>query len=298
MQRQDILVLARQHGLHLAELTALSQMGIDFEVAFAVDLKGTRWVLRIPRRDAMDSQIEREAAVLDLAQRHLPAAVPDWQIATPRLIAYPMLENKPVLISDPAKGEVTWNMDMDNPRFVGSLAGALVRIHGIPVEEAEAAGAKSSSPDMVRTEILQSIEEVKRELGIHPPLENRWRRWVGDDGYWPGFSTFIHGDLFAGHVLVDGCGEITGIIDWSEGQVGDPAADFAGHAAVFGERGLRELIGRYERCGGRVWDRMFEHTMERVAATPLVYAAFALGTGMDVHIDAARAMLESPGAGN
>ncbi len=296
MQTQDILGLARQHGLDLAELTALNRMGIDFEVALAVDVHGTRWVLRIPRRQGMDFQIEREAAVLGLVRGHLSVAVPDWRIATPQLIAYPMLENKPVLVSDPETGEVTWNMNRDNPRYVGSLARALVGIHSIPVDEAEAAGAKSSAPDAVRADILRSIEEVEEELGIDPALEARWRRWVEDDGSWPGFSSFIHGDLFAGHILVDAHGEISGIIDWSEGQVGDPAADFAGHAAVFGEQGLRDLIGSYERSGGVVWNRLFEHTMERVAATPLVYAAFALGTGMDEHIGAARAMLGSPGA--
>jgi macrolide phosphotransferase len=291
MKTQEILALARQHGLELAEVTASNQMGVDFAVAFATDLEGTRWVLRIPRREGMGSQIEREAAVLGLVRRHLPFAVPDWKISAPQLIAYPTLKNELVIRSDLETGELTWNMNRDNPRFADSLANALVRIHSIPVAEAEAAGAKSSSPEVVRSDLLRSIDDVKGELGIGPSLERRWRRWVEDDQIWPGFSTFIHGDLFAGHILVDAHGEISGIIDWSEGQVGDPATDFAGHAAVFGEEALRELISRYERLGGAIWDRLYEHTLERVAATPLVYAEFALRNGLDDHIDAARAML-------
>ncbi len=291
MQTEEILILANQHGLDLGDAIVVNQMGIDFEVAFATEVGGTKWVLRIPRRDGMASQIEQEEAVLDLVRDYLPVSVPDWKIATPRLIAYPMLENKPVIVSNPETGELTWNLDRDNPRFLESLARALVKLHSIPVQEARSVGVKSSSPDTVRREMGQSIEQVKRELGIDPALETRWRKWVDDDGSWPSFSSFVHGDLYAGHILVDAHGEISGIIDWSEGQVGDPAVDFAGHAAVFGHQSLRELIGLYEQFGGMVWDTMFDHTVERAAAAPLIFAIFAIRTGMDDHITAAKAML-------
>lgn len=291
MRTHEILDLAGRHGLDLREVGAVNEMGIDFEVAFASDVHGRRWVLRIPRRADMAPQIRQEKAILDLVRAHLPIGVPDWEIATPRLVAYPLLEDRPVLTADPETGEVTWNLDRDDPRFVESLARTLVRLHAIPPREAEAIGVKSSSPDEVRQEMRDAIDEVARELGIEPALEARWRRWVDDDGCWPGFSRFIHGDLYAGHVLADEHGEITGIIDWSEGQVGDPATDFAGHVAVFGEEGLRALIGHYERLGGTVWERMFEHTVERAAAAPLIYARFALRTGAEEHIAGARAML-------
>jgi len=54
--------------------------------------------------------------------------------------------------------------------------------------------------------------------------------------------------------------------------------DFTGHLAAFGKEGLKELIGAYEAAGGRVWDKMCEHTTERHSASPLKYAFFALRT--------------------
>jgi aminoglycoside phosphotransferase (APT) family kinase protein len=42
----------------------------------------------------------------------------------------------------------------------------------------------------------------------------------------PGEPVFVHGDLQAGHVFVDG-DEVTGILDWSEARCGDPLSDLA-----------------------------------------------------------------------
>lgn len=38
--------------------------------------------------------------------------------------------------------------------------------------------------------------------------------WI-NDVLWPNFTRFIHGDLYAGHVLTHTSGKVSGIIDWS-----------------------------------------------------------------------------------
>lgn len=69
-------------------------------------------------------------------------------------------------------------------------------------------------------------------------LETRYSKWLDNDALWPNFSKFIHGDLYAGHLLTDVNGEVTGIIDWSTAHVSDIAQDFSGHLSVFGEQSL------------------------------------------------------------
>ncbi len=291
METKDILELAASHGLQLQEEMGFNEMGIDFKVGFATDRTGAKWVLRIPRRDGLADRIEQEKNILKLAGRHLSVAVPDWKIATPSLIAYPLLEDEPVLTFDAETYEVTWNMDQNTPGFIPSLAKVLVELHQIPVQEASAAGLKILTPEMLRRELLERIETVKRALGISAALESRWRRWLENDSLWPSFTTFIHGDFYAGHMLAAKNGEISGIIDWSEGQVSDPSIDFAGHISAFGEESLKELIGEYAALGGKVWDKLFEQTVERHAAAPLNYGIFAVETSSDVHIEAAKAQL-------
>ncbi len=167
----------------------------------------------------------------------------------------------------------------------------MVELHQIPTQGSLSEGLKFSTPEMFRQEVLDNIETVKRELGMSVEMENRWRKWIDTDNLWADFSTFIHGDLYAGHILADKNAEISGIIDWSEGQVSDPSIDFSGHIAVFGEESLKDLIRLYEKFGGKVWDNLFEQTVERHSASPLNYAVFALKTNTDEHLNAAKIQL-------
>jgi len=291
MNTQDILNLAAKHGLQLNDNMTFNEMGIDFKVVFATALDGLPWVLRIPRRTDMGNRILEESKILALAKKHLSVAVPNWKIANQELIAYPLLQEKPVLTYDAETYELTWYMDKGNPNFVPSLAKVLVELHSIPILEAEAMGIKILTPEMVRQEISDRIKLVKSEVGIGSELENRWRRWLDNDPLWPVFSSFIHGDLYAGHILANETGEISGIIDWSEGQVGDPSMDFSGHISVFGEESLKGLISEYEKLDGKVWKNMYEQAVERHAASPLNYAFFAISTKSEEHIQAAKMQL-------
>jgi macrolide phosphotransferase len=291
MKDEDIFKLAAGYGLNLKGGLRFNEMGIDFRIVFARDLDDNAWVLRIPRREGLENQIQKEKKILELAKKYLPVSVPDWKIAAPDLIAYPLLEIDPVITFDPVTFEVAWNIDREENQYDESLARILCRLHQIPVSEAEAADLQILTPQTARREILDNIEFVSRELGMNAELESRWRKWVDTDDLWPDFSTFVHGDLYAGHILSDRKGKIGGIIDWSEARVSDPSIDFSGHLAVFGEPSLRALIRLYGECGGRVWENMFEHIRERQSAAPLKYGVFALETGSDEHINRAKAQL-------
>ncbi len=73
--------------------------------------------------------------------------------------------------------------------------------------------------------------------------------------------------------------------------MGDPSVDFSGHIGVFGEQSLRDLIYWYKRFGGKVWENLFEQSVERYSASPLNYAIFAIKTNMNEHINAAKGQL-------
>jgi macrolide phosphotransferase len=187
--------------------------------------------------------------------------------------------------------EVTWNIDQQNPNYVPSLAKTLVQLHNISTTEASSKQIKTQQPDDLRLEISSRLHQVKCELGISEALESRYLKWLDSDSLWPNFTKFIHGDLYAGHILTTPEGVVTGIIDWTTGHVGDPALDFSGHFNVFGAESLKLLISAYEKEGGQVWDKMHEQVLERAAATALAYGFFALETQDEKHIAGAKTML-------
>lgn len=283
--------LAERHGLMIAGKVDFNEMGIDFRVGITKDLNGDPWLLRIPRRNGLQEQIEKEKRILSMVGQHLSVQVPDWQIVGNELIAYPLLDGKPVLTFDGDTYEVNWNMDKENPHYIRSLAKVLVDIHNTSKEEVVRNGLKVLDSDHLRTETAEHLHLVKSELGISHELEERYLRWLDNDALWPTFTKFIHGDLYAGHVLIDSTGIVTGIIDWSTAHISDTALDFSGHLTVFGEDSLKVLLLEYERIGGVVWDRIFDQVVERAAAVPLAYGFFALETQDKVHINAAKVQL-------
>lgn len=291
MNRKDIQRIAEDHGLSLTDRMTFNDMGIDFKVGFAQDAHDRQWVLRLPRRDDLKEQIENEQRILQLAKKYLTIEVPDWRIASENLVAYPLLENEPALTFDSETHEVSWHMDQQSAIYPCSLASALVDLHAIPESEVRTQNLKILKPEDLRQEIMRRLQLVKSELGISQSLENQYRRWLDNDPLWPDFTRFVHGDLYAGHVLVDRQGTVSGIIDWSTAHVGDIALDFSSHYSIFGEESVKDLINEYEKLGGRVWDTLLEQVVERAGAAPLAYGFFAVETGIDVHIAGAKAQL-------
>ncbi len=291
MTADEIIQRAESHGLSIEENLSINEMGLDFRVVFATERSGKQWVFRIPRRQDMMDQIQKEKSILNLVKKHLAIEVPDWQIATEELVAYPLLSNKPVLTYDAQTYDVTWHMDQTSRHYIPSLAKILVDLHSIPQQEIETHQLDVKSPNFIRQEIENQLLLVSKEIGISNKLETRYQRWLNNDLLWPNFQAFIHGDLYAGHVLSTKEGHITGIIDWTTAHMGDPAMDFSGHLNVFSIESLKELVKAYEELGGHTWDYMLDHVVERSAASPLAYGFFALETGDDNHIQAAKNLL-------
>ena len=287
----DIIARAACYGLQLDGEVAFNETGLDFQVVFAKDTSGRCWVLRLPRRDDLRPKIENEARILEFVRGRLPVEVPDWQLCRHDLIAYPMLTDPMALVFDAQTHNVSWNIDQLSEIYVTSLAEVLVALHTIPISDALAAGFPASTPEDVRVGVLADLERVKRGIGIGRDLETRCRRWLDNDPLWPEFSVFTHGDLYAGHVTVSADARVSGVIDWSEAAIGDPSIDFAGHLAAFDVESLERLVAAYALAGGRTWPEMVEHIKERHAASALKYGIFALVTGDEQHLKAARAQL-------
>jgi macrolide phosphotransferase len=287
------LKLALKHGILIQKIISTNELGLDFQTAVGDSIDGKRWILRIPRRKNIFPQIQKEQNYLNFLKSKVSFDVPDWKVVTSELIAYPLLTNQPALETNTTTQEFIWHVDLSSFKYSESLALALYELHQL-THDAKNFGLPVQRPETIRKELLDEIDLVRTQLGLSSHLENQWRTWIDDETYWPSFSTLIHGDLYAGHTLVDSEGCITGIIDWSEMQIGDSSLDFAGQYIGLGETHLDKTLSVYENSGGKTWPRMKEHIIQRVLAAPLKFAVFALGTNDEEHIRAAKEQLNSP----
>lgn len=272
---------------------SFTEVGLDFRVGFATAEDGRRWVLRLPRRSDVMERAQVEARALALVGGLLPVAVPEWRVFSDDLIAYPMLPDEPGLTFDPETYEVTWHFDKASSLYPQTLGRAIAALHAIDEASERSAGLPVMLPATVRRKWQDDLDRVEAVFDVAPSLLAGLRDWVADDGFWPPFSTLIHGDLYAGHVMVDPEGRATGIIDWTEVRVADPATDLAGHVRAFGEDALPALIDAYAAAGGRTWPRMAENCVMLARASPVTYGIYALETGDAGHRQAAQAQLSA-----
>ncbi|MED1809326.1 macrolide 2'-phosphotransferase MphK [Bacillus subtilis] len=286
----EILRLARSQGLTVhSENAQLNETGMDFQVVFAEDDTGMPWVLRKPRRSDVVERASAEGRTLAFLRANLTADVPDWRIHTPELIAYPMLKGTPAAGIDLEQKQYVWNMDHQPPsdHFILTLAEILAELHGVNPADAGQSGINVMSPEEVRRNIAESMDDVKNKLGVSEQLWQRWQAWINDDAYWPGFSVLIHGDLHPPHILINQNEHVTGLLDWTEAKVADPAKDFIFYQMLFGEEETARLLEYYHQAGGRIWAKMQEHISEMQAAYPVEIAKLALQTQQEEHVNMA-----------
>ncbi|EOY2153765.1 TPA: Mph(A) family macrolide 2'-phosphotransferase [Klebsiella pneumoniae] len=287
----QLYALAARHGLKLHGPLTVNELGLDYRIVIATVDDGRRWVLRIPRRAEVSAKVEPEARVLAMLKNRLPFAVPDWRVANAELVAYPMLEDSTAMVIQPGSSTPDWVVPQDSEVFAECFATALAALHAVPISAAVDAGMLIRTPTQARQKVADDVDRVRREFVVNDKRLHRWQRWLDDDSSWPDFSVVVHGDLYVGHVLIDNTERVSGMIDWSEARVDDPAIDMAAHLMVFGEEGLAKLLLTYEAAGGRVWPRLAHHIAERLAFGAVTYALFALDSGNEEYLAAAKAQL-------
>ncbi|MDY7433078.1 macrolide 2'-phosphotransferase MphK [Bacillus sp. V26] len=293
----EIVALARNQGLTVhSDNAQLNETGMDFQVVFAEDDTGMPWVLRKPRRSDVVERAASEGRTLAFLRANLTADVPNWKFHMPELIAYPKLSGTPAAGIDLEQKQYVWNMSHQPPsdNFVHTLAEILAELHGMNQTSAGQSGIEVVMPEDFRKMTAESMADVKNKFGVSKQLWERWQTWINDDAYWPGFSALIHGDFHPPHILIDQNEHVTGLLDWTEAKVADPAKDFVFYHMIFGEKETARLLECYDQAGGRVWSKMQDHISEMQAAYPLEIAKFALQTQQEEHVNMALEALGEP----
>lgn len=296
---EELLAIARRHGLEVtATSSSLDGSGLDFVVAHGRDAAGTPWIVRAPRRPDVIASACTEARVLSLVRGPLAGRasveVPHWRYHSAELIAYPRLPGTPVLSLE--TGALQWNIDdpaAPPEALLDSLALALVALQAIPAEQARRGELAEKPVAESRATYARAMVATREALGATSAHLARWQAWL-DGETWPAHLAVVHGDLHPGHLLIDERAALTGILDWTEGHLGDPSTDLAMAYGCFGAAAFERLLARFAHHGGVTWPRLAEHAAERWAFFPVLGAEWALRTGNEGALAHMRSQLAPP----
>lgn len=243
--------------------------------AFLVD---GEWVFRFPRRAGAADLLRTEARALPaLAPRlPLPVPVPEWvgegdgRFPLP-FTGYRRLPGRTACAAGPA--------DAGSRAVARSLGGFLAALHAVP-----AGGLGLPGDTLRRTDLASRTHLLEERLGALSQAG-----LVGDPGPWlalfaegdaggPGRPpAVVHGDLYARHVLLDGRGEVAGVLDWGDLHLGDPAVDLSVAYLLFAPEERGAFAEAYGPVDAGAWRTARRRALFHAAST----AWFAHAVGDD-----------------
>ncbi len=233
------------HGLPARSLRLLGA-GLD-HAAFEAD---GEVVVRIAVGGAGESEVaaevRREAELLRAVAAVVPVAVPVPLVVDGDrgCLAYRRLPGRPLLGLPDA---------LDHASEVGSAVGAVLAVlHAQPTDRF---ADLLDVDDVPADEWLAEARAVYAGVAAEVPAEFRPRIEAFLDAAPPAAGTELvvaHNDLGAEHLLVDpDTGELTGLLDWSDAALTDPARDLALVLRDLGPVGFEAALRTYGEGGGR-----------------------------------------------
>jgi len=220
-----------------------------------VHVVGGQWAFRFPRRAVALPGIRRELAVLPLIAPLLPLSVP-----APELIADDDDPAEPWPFSGarliPGRELADTGLPQSDRVGAAAAVGAFLRVlHAVPTQ---AVGDVDLPYDPMSRGWPRARAESTRENLDRLVAD---RLWAGDqrvdallEAAWQlagpaGEPVLVHGDLHVRHLLVDGEGAATGVIDWGDLCRADPAVDLSLAYAAFTGPARQAFVDEYGLVG-------------------------------------------------
>ncbi|MET8146063.1 aminoglycoside phosphotransferase family protein [Sphaerisporangium sp. NPDC005288] len=209
------------------------------------------------------------ATVADISP--LPVPEPSFTVAEEGCLAYFKLPGTPLIDLAASRRSA------DTAAIAATLGELLNALHGVPIGRmAELVDTDDQPKELWLREAAETYAMVADQV---PPVYRHAVEAFLDapppaDGHALAFS---HNDLGIEHVLVDPAGRaVTGVIDWSDAAIVDPAYDFGLIHRDLGPLAVRAALSRY-RTGA--------HEAEAISARAAFYARCSVFEDMAYGID-------------
>jgi aminoglycoside 2''-phosphotransferase len=189
-------------------------------------------VFRFPKREEAEQKLRMELALLPELAPTLPLPIPQYSHiartpsrAFPRVFAgYPLLTGQPLTDYIPA----IW----DTPWWAPAVGAFVTALHRFPVARARQLCVPGGTAEEWRSRyqnLYRGVQEKVYPL-VTPRQQAAIRRYFVDfldnPRHFEWEPVLLHHDIYSGHILLDvDTQKVTGIIDFSDCDIGDPAVD-------------------------------------------------------------------------
>ncbi len=247
-------------GLDVYDVLRSPHTDADFEVVVVKDATGKRWIVRAPKRAAAGAALEAEKGLLGALGRAKEAGIVSFEVPHPvgaaelpddtgRAIVYTEVPGAPLMLAALHPG----------PGLAATVGRALAEVHELPVTVIEDQGLPAYSAEEYRARRLAELDAGIQTGKVPPRLADRWEHQLENVSWWRFDPTVVHGDMGEHQVYVAD-GSVSGIVDWMDARVADPADDLAWLVAAAPDDVLDSVVEAYH---GRRREMRDPHLLDR-----------------------------------
>ncbi len=219
----------------------------DFCTAFLLD---GHLVARVGRHAEADSALRREASLLPHVAPRLPVAIP-----SPVVLPQRTQDGHVIALHDQIGGSAllpgVWRAlpAEKRGRCTRELGDFLSRLHEVDPDSARSWGAEPldhAEEARVFRKRMRSLSNSILPDALRHRTDEVLARYQAGGELWSFQPTLVHGDLSPEHVLFDATNAtLTGVIDWGDARIGDPARDFVYLYEDWGSAFLDQVLAQY-----------------------------------------------------
>ena len=236
-------------------------------------LANGEWVFQFPRLPGADERLQKQIILLPEIAREVSSAVPvpTYVSTDPVCVGYRRIVGRPMSsgvdgIWPERLGRFLYDLHLTPPEFVGMRASTPAAVR-----------------DGLRAEVASLSEHVLPLLdpGERSRASRAIAAFLDDDDNFRFAPCLTHGDIGPEHVLVTDSGDLAGVIDWGDTEVGDPVFDLAWMLHAMPAEGER-VLGAY---GGPPDDRFTERARFSFLLMPWHDVKYGVETGQPAFVE-------------
>lgn len=247
----------------LRPIAPLTWLGSGFSSSVVETAGGI--VFRIARTPQAGQRYQHEARLLPALQPHLPIAVPQPEFYLKQspafpygLIGYPKLTGTPLQLDAP----LTRQQGQHLARQIGAIIHALQQIPVSALNLSDSFTTQHALWTQQRQQVMPALKHLLQPAE-YARLNHWWDTFLADTRLREYTPVVQHGDLWFENLLAQG-DQITGLLDFENLAIGDPAQDFVPQLYL-GETFLRWVMNGYQQAGDQ-FDPGFDHRLHQLWA--------------------------------
>lgn len=210
-----------------------------------------KYVFRFPKDKEQTDRFKRELRLLEYLKPKVSVSLPDYVFiaADQKFGGYPFLDGEEMypeslaLLNEKQKKDIAQQ-----------LGEFLTHLHNIPPQDIERLGYVEEEGGYYwsKADAEKRFESIKKL--VFPKLSTEEQQFIAKNfkeylSYSFNYEkVLVHSDFTASHILLNGKqGTLTGIIDFGDSEIAEPALDFAGLWHYYDEGFVKEVFSHYKR---------------------------------------------------